>query len=1120
MKKNNPRHMLIIRSETQNILANAVKLMMETIGWKETSKEEDAELIILVPPSEDLQKMLLTDIKMIRQLLPGPSKRVLLFFRAQKDISGFLTQKNDWFYPFGILSHSDRNGFFEWIQKREEAKDDQLLPPTLQKYRELALSLLCDEKNASSSDFENLLIKVGFDGDLKHAASGLMSDDKLSEFFLSLQRISRGYDQHEHNMNNKHSDIFTDVNAQDYLQTQQQKQLIDFFSDLNRTLRVYRPCREGKYILIIEDNPEKIRNKLKAIQDVFFGKDKIFLLNPRDNEHEKLINYLASYNSLSSSLPTTTKSQTELINLFDSTEKKTFDDIKNNIRFALVDILLLDQPIGIAVISGLLRFFHDNDNDNDKADVKPLDIIAISRADDIEKIYAAMRAGACGYVLKSRLLTIPAIVGETAGARHEPVKTLKQNFRSLYKLPNDTIRLLRNIPIPYRNEVSSFKKEQAEEYLNMAKLLRKIPKPDLHVHVASCMTPEFLITASLIMLARHKKIKDITNSISTLITFFYGKKIFRFQESIYVQNYKKDEDRILAFYGDNREIISELAASTRDFLKTQIKEYINNRKDHDISVRYKGFRSVLHKKLGMPDHLNEDELIKKIDGAFDVTLFQFAMISSGPQGKPCVSDKDDIVRIFLLYLAGRKDSAQLNVCGHEWLQFFRYPFPSKLPFKTNIIFNAFWKKKKKLSFNEFRKKSWSLPLEFRKIIRKVKVNLSGSDQSGTPDLLANCPRYEENPVAWLLASGTRSLNLKSYLEGCEYAGAEHLRHPFLIHLYAQQTVQQFIEHGVLYAELRAAVSGYEFRHNDDYFTFQDACNCLKAAFENAQKITLDNPTDPSKDGSWLWAEPFGNNKYPKDVKKEKIKIFPTKVSIILTGKRHKPTKQILREAASAIVLQNQPLSKIKSSKEFCVTDIAQCRIVGFDLAGQEDGYPPNLFSKEFSYLSQMHVPITVHAGENAPAEFVESAILDLRARRLGHGLALAEDPRLMNQVRETGVCVELCPMSNYQTNQFHESGREYPLKAFLENGNSVCLNTDNPSISYTNIIKECFQASFAYGGSGLTLWELLRIFRMGFTNSFLTIPEKRAMLELVDQILFDLFTEPDVKNLLNSMDNQ
>ena len=64
-------------------------------------------------------------------------------------------------------------------------------------------------------------------------------------------------------------------------------------------------------------------------------------------------------------------------------------------------------------------------------------------------------------------------------------------------------------------------------------------------------------------------------------------------------------------------------------------------------------------------------------------------------------------------------------------------------------------------------------------------------------------------------------------------------------------------------------------------------------------------------------------------------------------------------------------------------------------------------------------------------------------------------------------------------------------------------------VSYTNLIKESFQASFAYGRPGLSFWELLRILRAGFVHSFLDLPDRRAILELADQILFDLFSNED-----------
>ena len=225
---------------------------------------------------------------------------------------------------------------------------------------------------------------------------------------------------------------------------------------------------------------------------------------------------------------------------------------------------------------------------------------------------------------------------------------------------------------------------------------------------------------------------------------------------------------------------------------------------------------------------------------------------------------------------------------------------------------------------------------------------------------------------------------------------------------------------------------------------------------------------------------------------------------------------MVMEAAAGVMLSSDPGDKAITANDFTRQNMESCRFVGFDLAGPEEPFPPEMFRNSFDQLSHMHIPITAHAGENASAQFVESAVLDLRARRLGHGLALADDPKLMGRVREERICIELCPVSNYQTNEFTEKkpGREYPLRKFLENGNIVCLNTDNPIVSYTNIVKEFFQASYAYGKEGLSLWNALRMIRMGFAHAFKSLAERRAILELVEQMIFDLLIDRDVETLL------
>ena len=81
-------------------------------------------------------------------------------------------------------------------------------------------------------------------------------------------------------------------------------------------------------------------------------------------------------------------------------------------------------------------------------------------------------------------------------------------------------------------------------------------------------------------------------------------------------------------------------------------------------------------------------------------------------------------------------------------------------------------------------------------------------------------------------------------------------------------------------------------------------------------------------------------------------------------------------------------------------------------------------------------------------------------------------------------------------------------------GSTICTRGD-PSVG--NLRPPGGRSAYAFGGDGLSLWELLRIVRTGFVHSFMNLPERRAMLELADQILFDLFSRDDAVALLREL---
>ncbi len=143
------------------------------------------------------------------------------------------------------------------------------------------------------------------------------------------------------------------------------------------------------------------------------------------------------------------------------------------------------------------------------------------------------------------------------------------------------------------------------------------------------------------------------------------------------------------------------------------------------------------------------------------------------------------------------------------------------------------------------------------------------------------------------------------------------------------------------------------------------------------------------------------------------------------------------------------------------------------------------------------------------------------ARHASVILSLEDDPELMGRLREESVCIELCPISNHQTSQFAEPSdrfaRKYPLRRCLDNDLLVTIATDNPTVSHTDIIKEYYQASYCYGEQGLSIWNALRLMRMGINSAFLPLSERRSLLELAEQHCFDLLIRPDIVRVLRRL---
>ena len=121
-------------------------------------------------------------------------------------------------------------------------------------------------------------------------------------------------------------------------------------------------------------------------------------------------------------------------------------------------------------------------------------------------------------------------------------------------------------------------------------------------------------------------------------------------------------------------------------------------------------------------------------------------------------------------------------------------------------------------------------------------------------------------------------------------------------------------------------------------------------------------------------------------------------------------------------------------------------LVAIDLAGDEMKFHASLFRPHFERARDAGLEVTVHAGEVGGPDSVWSAIRDLGASRIGHGIRSLEDPGLVEYLVEHRIGLELNITSNLHVGAVADYP-EHPAARILEAGILANLNTDDPAIS-------------------------------------------------------------------------
>jgi len=176
-------------------------------------------------------------------------------------------------------------------------------------------------------------------------------------------------------------------------------------------------------------------------------------------------------------------------------------------------------------------------------------------------------------------------------------------------------------------------------------------------------------------------------------------------------------------------------------------------------------------------------------------------------------------------------------------------------------------------------------------------------------------------------------------------------------------------------------------------------------------------------------------------------------------------------------------------------------VVGFDLAGEEAGYPPKKHVPAFHAIQAANFYSTLHAGEAFGVASIWQALQLCGAHRLGHATRLLEDMTIVDgkivglgtlaqYILDRRIPLEMCLSSNVHTGAVRTM-QEHPFRLYFDRGFRVTINTDDRLMSDTTMTRE-FQ--IAVDEFGLSLADLEKVTINSIKSSFIPFDERIKLI--------------------------
>ena len=155
-------------------------------------------------------------------------------------------------------------------------------------------------------------------------------------------------------------------------------------------------------------------------------------------------------------------------------------------------------------------------------------------------------------------------------------------------------------------------------------------------------------------------------------------------------------------------------------------------------------------------------------------------------------------------------------------------------------------------------------------------------------------------------------------------------------------------------------------------------------------------------------------------------------------------------------------------------------VIGIGLGGNEEAYPAEWFTDVFSEAKRRGFHIVAHAGEAVGADSIWSALKNLQAERIGHGVRAMEDPALLNYLKEQQIPLEICVTSNLKLQVF-SSLTIHPVRKLFDKGILITINSDDPTMFGSDLNDEFLLLFDEYN---FTIPEIQQLTKNAVTASF------------------------------------